>query len=221
MRTEISRKYRIEAAHRLPHVPEDHKCRRLHGHSFEVTLHVTGEVDPKLGWILDYADIDRPSRRCSRSSITTTSTRCRVSTTRPASCSPASCSSACVCRAVGWRRCRSRRPACRAARCTRMNHPGSEPRREPRRRPGSQLRGGLRGAAMLGFTAGITEAAFVRLRFCSETRAARGRGALGEATGPRAAAVFGVEQHWASALPARRTGRGWWSPTTARRSISC
>lgn len=59
MRTEISRRYRIEAAHRLPHVPEGHKCRRLHGHSFEVTLHVTGDLDPKLGWILDYADIDQ------------------------------------------------------------------------------------------------------------------------------------------------------------------
>ena len=59
MRTELCRSYRIEAAHRLPHVPAGHKCARLHGHSFELTLHVGGEVDPKLGWILDYAEIDR------------------------------------------------------------------------------------------------------------------------------------------------------------------
>jgi 6-pyruvoyltetrahydropterin/6-carboxytetrahydropterin synthase len=59
VRTEIARSYRVEAAHRLPHVPEGHKCARLHGHSFEITLHVAGEVDPKLGWILDYAEIDR------------------------------------------------------------------------------------------------------------------------------------------------------------------
>lgn len=59
MRTEISRSYRIEAAHRLPHVPADHKCARLHGHSFQITLHVRGEVDPKLGWIIDFADLDR------------------------------------------------------------------------------------------------------------------------------------------------------------------
>jgi 6-pyruvoyltetrahydropterin/6-carboxytetrahydropterin synthase len=58
MRTEISRSYRIEAAHRLPHVPEGHKCARLHGHSFEITLHVTGEVDAHTGFILDYAEID-------------------------------------------------------------------------------------------------------------------------------------------------------------------
>ena len=59
MRTELTRSYRIEAAHRLPHVPAEHKCFRLHGHSFQVTLHVVGEVDPQLGWIVDYAEIDR------------------------------------------------------------------------------------------------------------------------------------------------------------------
>jgi 6-pyruvoyltetrahydropterin/6-carboxytetrahydropterin synthase len=59
VRTELVRSFRIEAAHRLPHVPAGHKCARLHGHSFELTLHVGGEVDPKLGWILDYAEIDR------------------------------------------------------------------------------------------------------------------------------------------------------------------
>ena len=58
VRTEISRAFRIEAAHRLPHVPDGHKCARLHGHSFEVTLHVEGEVDEKLGWVIDFADID-------------------------------------------------------------------------------------------------------------------------------------------------------------------
>jgi len=59
VRTELSRTFRLEAAHRLPNVPPEHKCARLHGHSFRVTLHVGGEVDPRLGWILDYADIDR------------------------------------------------------------------------------------------------------------------------------------------------------------------
>lgn len=59
MRTEICRSYSIEAAHRLPHVPQGHKCSRLHGHSFKITLHVAGELEPTLGWIVDFADIDR------------------------------------------------------------------------------------------------------------------------------------------------------------------
>lgn len=61
-RTEIRRDFRFEAAHRLPRVPEGHKCGRMHGHSFLVTVVVGGEVDPELGWILDFADIDAAIR---------------------------------------------------------------------------------------------------------------------------------------------------------------
>jgi 6-pyruvoyltetrahydropterin/6-carboxytetrahydropterin synthase len=49
--------FQIEAAHRLPNVPEGHKCARMHGHSFRVEIHVEGPVDPKFGWVMDYADI--------------------------------------------------------------------------------------------------------------------------------------------------------------------
>jgi 6-pyruvoyltetrahydropterin/6-carboxytetrahydropterin synthase len=55
---EISRRYGFEAAHRLPNVPEGHKCARLHGHSFRVTIHVEGEVGATTGWVMDFADVD-------------------------------------------------------------------------------------------------------------------------------------------------------------------
>lgn len=58
MATEIFRVYRFEAAHRLPHVPEGHKCGRLHGHSYTVEVHVAGEPGARTGWIVDFADID-------------------------------------------------------------------------------------------------------------------------------------------------------------------
>ena len=54
---EIFKVFHIEAAHRLPNLPETHKCSRLHGHSFRVEIHVAGEVDPAKGWVLDFADI--------------------------------------------------------------------------------------------------------------------------------------------------------------------
>ena len=41
----------------LPHLPKSHKCRRLHGHSFKAEIVVSGECHPKLGWVMDYADI--------------------------------------------------------------------------------------------------------------------------------------------------------------------
>lgn len=56
---ELQCDFRFEAAHRLPNVPQEHKCRRLHGHSYLVTVHVRGPLDPELGWVIDYADIRR------------------------------------------------------------------------------------------------------------------------------------------------------------------
>lgn len=53
----VFREFSFEAAHRLPEVPEGHKCARLHGHSFRVEVHVAGPVDPELGWVVDFADI--------------------------------------------------------------------------------------------------------------------------------------------------------------------
>lgn len=54
---EIFKDFVIEAAHRLPNVPAGHKCARLHGHSFRISVHVGGELDPALGWVQDFADI--------------------------------------------------------------------------------------------------------------------------------------------------------------------
>ena len=59
MNIELRKKFQFEAAHLLPHLPKSHKCRRLHGHSFVVEIVVTGECDPRLGWLMDYADISQ------------------------------------------------------------------------------------------------------------------------------------------------------------------
>lgn len=56
---EIFKVFTLEAAHHLPNVPEHHKCRRLHGHSFRVEIHIAGPVQEKTGWILDFADLTR------------------------------------------------------------------------------------------------------------------------------------------------------------------
>ena len=56
---DIFKRFHIEAAHRLPNVPEGHKCARLHGHSFLIEIHVGGEPDAHTGWIMDFADIKR------------------------------------------------------------------------------------------------------------------------------------------------------------------
>ena len=54
---EIWKEFTFEAAHMLPHVPDGHKCKRLHGHTFCVRAYVEGEPDSELGWVVDFADV--------------------------------------------------------------------------------------------------------------------------------------------------------------------
>lgn len=54
----ISRSYTFQSAHRLPNVPEAHKCSRLHGHTYSVDVELVGPVDPDLGWVCDFERID-------------------------------------------------------------------------------------------------------------------------------------------------------------------
>ncbi len=54
---EIFREFTFEAAHRLPTVPDGHKCARLHGHSYRVAVHVAGPVGAETGWVMDFQKI--------------------------------------------------------------------------------------------------------------------------------------------------------------------
>lgn len=54
---EIYREFTFEAAHRLPNVPEGHKCSRLHGHSYRVEVHVSDVVSEDAGWVQDFGDL--------------------------------------------------------------------------------------------------------------------------------------------------------------------
>ena len=49
----------IEAAHRLPNLPDQHKCSRLHGHTFVIEVHLQGDNDNSNGWVMDFADISK------------------------------------------------------------------------------------------------------------------------------------------------------------------
>lgn len=54
---DIFKVFTLEAAHRLPNVPEDHKCSRLHGHSFRVEIHLNGELGTDTGWVMDFSEV--------------------------------------------------------------------------------------------------------------------------------------------------------------------
>jgi len=56
---DLVKDFRFEAAHFLPNVPDGHKCRRMHGHSFRGQVAVRGEINPTTGWLIDFADLKR------------------------------------------------------------------------------------------------------------------------------------------------------------------
>ena len=57
MKIALTKTFGFEAAHYLPCFPEGHKCRRMHGHSFKIDVVVEGEVDPQVGYLIDFADV--------------------------------------------------------------------------------------------------------------------------------------------------------------------
>ena len=59
MNFELKQHFQIESARFLPHLPKDHPCSRVHGHSFKIILTLSGPLDPKLGWVMDYHEITK------------------------------------------------------------------------------------------------------------------------------------------------------------------
>ncbi len=57
MKFELKQHFQIESARFLPHLPASHPCSRMHGHSFKIILTMVGDLDPKIGWVIDYNEI--------------------------------------------------------------------------------------------------------------------------------------------------------------------
>ena len=53
------KEFRFEAAHFLPHVPAGHKCGKMHGHSYKVTLFIEGEVGNHTGWVMEFDEVKK------------------------------------------------------------------------------------------------------------------------------------------------------------------
>lgn len=54
----ITKLFRFEASHMLTHLPEGHKCRNLHGHSWRVELELSSSHLNDAGFVVDYGDLD-------------------------------------------------------------------------------------------------------------------------------------------------------------------
>ena len=57
MLVRIAKQFTFDAAHHLPQMPEGHKCRQLHGHTYRLEVQIVGRVHGIDGLVLDYADL--------------------------------------------------------------------------------------------------------------------------------------------------------------------
>lgn len=63
MRTSIGKTFDFEASHQLPNDPKYGKCRNLHGHRYELTVEIEGNIT-KDGWIIDFAELKSIVHKC-------------------------------------------------------------------------------------------------------------------------------------------------------------
>ncbi|HNQ12349.1 MAG TPA: 6-carboxytetrahydropterin synthase QueD [Bacteroidia bacterium] len=55
----LFKKFVFDSAHFLPMVADDHKCKRIHGHTYHLTIYLEGELHPELNWVIDFAEVGR------------------------------------------------------------------------------------------------------------------------------------------------------------------
>jgi 6-pyruvoyltetrahydropterin/6-carboxytetrahydropterin synthase len=58
----VGKRFAFSASHALTAVPEGHKCRRLHGHNYEVEVVCTSDRLDGRGMVVDYFDLDPVKR---------------------------------------------------------------------------------------------------------------------------------------------------------------
>lgn len=53
----IGKRFTFSASHQLDHLPDEHKCQRLHGHNYTVEVVLGGFVLDERGFIMDYGEL--------------------------------------------------------------------------------------------------------------------------------------------------------------------
>lgn len=54
----IAATFGFEAAHRLPKLPDGHKCKNLHGHNYKLEVSVEAKKLDERGFVMDYAELE-------------------------------------------------------------------------------------------------------------------------------------------------------------------
>ena len=55
----IFKKFTFDSAHSLPNVPDGHKCKAVHGHTYQLTIYIENELVENLDWVMDFAVVKK------------------------------------------------------------------------------------------------------------------------------------------------------------------
>jgi 6-pyruvoyltetrahydropterin/6-carboxytetrahydropterin synthase len=55
----LFKEFTFDSAHFLPNVPDGHKCKEMHGHTYRLRVWLEGKPDDKLGWVMDFAELKK------------------------------------------------------------------------------------------------------------------------------------------------------------------
>lgn len=53
----VFKKFKFDSAHFLPNVPDGHKCKEIHGHTYSMMVYFEGNLSGDLEWVMDFAEI--------------------------------------------------------------------------------------------------------------------------------------------------------------------
>ena len=56
---EIFKQFSFDSAHFLPFVPDGHKCKEIHGHTYRAVIYINGKLEREIGWVMDFAELKR------------------------------------------------------------------------------------------------------------------------------------------------------------------
>ena len=55
----VYRTFRFHAARFLPNLKDEHICKKIHGHTFNLTVYISGPIKDPEGFVIDFFDVDK------------------------------------------------------------------------------------------------------------------------------------------------------------------
>ncbi len=56
---QIFKQFTFDSAHFLPNVPDGHKCKEIHGHTYQLVVYIEGELQKDLDWVIDFGELKK------------------------------------------------------------------------------------------------------------------------------------------------------------------